>query len=401
MKKFEYTALDDQGKLKSGQIEAADDTQAANILRERDLVITSLVPKEDFDLGKYFDKFVKVPSTERIIFARQLSTMINAGLPLSKALTVLQEQTKNAKMKKCIDQMIRDIDGGASLSQALEKHNDVFPQVFISLVKAGEASGTLDKILLRLAETLERDHRFQSQTKGAMIYPVIVVVFMIIVVIIMMIWVIPSLMAMFTDMNVELPWSTKILIASSTWMSNNAVIVILGIIGFGYGINAFNKTPRGKYFFADRALTLPIMGKIVRQVQFANLARTLSMLIGAGIPILEALEISRETLSNIRVKEGVAKAAKAVEKGASLSDPFKANPIFPIMLSQMVAIGEETGQMDEVLSKVAIFFEEEASDSAKNLSQAIEPLIMVVLGFGVAFLIVSIILPIYSITTSF
>lgn len=401
MKKFEYTALDNKDKIKSGQIEAADDVQAANILRERDLVITSLRVKEEFDLSKYFSKLKKVAATEKIIFARQLATMITAGLPLSRALLVLQNQSRDKKMKKAIEEMERDIDGGLSLSQALEKHSDIFSQMYIGLVKAGEASGKMDQILSRLADSLEREHRFDSQTKGAMIYPIIVLVFLLIVMGVMFVFVIPKMTVMFTDMGVELPLPTKILIGTSTWASKNIIFVILGVVAFGFGINSFGKTPRGRYFFADRALTLPIFGKIVQQVQFANLARTLAMLIGSGIPILDALEIAGKTLTNLRVQEAIAKAAKAVEKGSSLAEPLKNNPIFPMMLSQMVAIGEETGRVDEVLEKVAAFFEEEASDSSRNLATAIEPLIMVILGVAVAFLIVSIILPIYSLTTSF
>lgn len=401
MKKFEYTALDGSGKIKSGQVEAADDIQAANILRERDLIITSLKEKEEFDFFRYLSRFQRVPDTEKVMFARQMATMIVAGLPLSKALAVLEEQSRNKRMKLAINEMIRDIDGGLSLSQALEKHREIFSDIFINLVKAGEASGNIDKILLRLADTLENQHRFSSQVKGAMIYPIIVLVFMIGVMVIMFIFVIPKLTDMFTQMGADLPLPTKILIAISTWSSNNILFVILGVIAFSVGINRIGKTPKGQYFFADRALTLPIFGKIVKQVQFANLARTLSLLIGSGLPILQALEISRETVSNLRVKEGIAKAAKSVEKGSALSEPLKNNPIFPIMLSQMIAIGEETGKIDEVLQKVASFFEEEASDATKNISTAMEPLIMVVLGLGVAFLIISIVLPIYKLTTSF
>ena len=401
MKTFKYTGLDKDSKTKTGKIQAADDIQAANILREKQFVITSLKPKERFDISRFFGRFQKVSSTEKIIFARQLATMTNAGLPLGQALVVLEEQTKSKKMKEAISNMTRDIDGGASLSQSLEKYPDIFSRIYVSLIKAGEASGSMDKILTRLADTLERDHRFKSETKGAMIYPVIVLVFMLGVMLLMFIFVIPKMMVMFNDMNVELPLPTKILITTSTWTSNNLILVVLGVFGFGFGINRFNKTSRGQYFFADRALTLPILGKIVKQVQFANLARTLSMLIGSGLPILEALDITKETVGNLRVKEGMAKAAKDVEQGVPLAEPFKNNPIFPVMLSQMVAIGQETGKLDEVLDKVAAFFEEEASNSAKNLSTAMEPLIMVVLGIGVAFLIISIILPIYKLTTSF
>ena len=401
MKKFEYTVLTDDGKIKAGLIEAADDVQAANLLREKEYLITSLKEKEVFDISKYLKKFKKVPETERIVFARQLATMITAGLPLSQAMVVLRDQSRNKSMKDSIGQMIRDIDGGSSLSQALEKHHDIFPQVFISLIKAGEASGSMDKILTRLADTLENDHKFKGQVKGAMIYPVIVLVFMVIVMGVMFVFVIPKLTGMFTEMGAELPLPTRILIGMSSWASENVIFVLIGIAVFAFGINAFNGTPKGKFFFADRMLSLPIFGKILHQVEFASLARTLSMLISSGLPILEALEISRETLSNLRVKEAVAKAAKAVEQGSPLSEPMKQNPLFPMMLSQMVAIGEETGKLDDVLTKVASFFEEEASESTKNLSTAIEPIIIVALGAGVAFLIVSIVLPIYTLTSSF
>lgn len=401
MKVFQYTIIDNNGKLKTGKIEAADDIQAANLLREKDAVITALREKEVFDLSKYFNKFQKVPEQEKIMFARQLATMITAGLSLGKALEVLEQQTSNKKMKRVISDMASSIEGGLSLSQCMDKHREVFSDIFVSLVKAGEASGKLDMILTRLADTLEKDHRFKSQTKGALIYPVIVLIFMLIVIFIMFVFVIPPMTGMFNDMGVELPLPTKILIMISTFMSQNVFVVVGGVVFFAVGINKIGKSPRGQHFFAEIALKAPIFGKIIRQVQFANFARILSLLISSGLPLLEALDISRETLTNIKIKEGVALAAKGVEKGAALSEPLKANPIFPVMLSQMVAIGEETGKLDEVLDKVSNFFEQEASDSTKNLSTAMEPLIMVFLGVGVAFLIISIILPIYKLTTSF
>ena len=401
MQTFAYTVVNSEGKVKSGLIEAADESQAATILREQKLIITSLEAKRIFALSGFLKKFKKVPEEAKVVFARQLATMVAAGLTLSNALEILEKQTTNPYFKEIIGKMVRDIDGGLSFSKALMKYPDVFPRIFASLIMAGEASGSLDKILNRLADMMEQEHEFKAKTKGALIYPIIVMIAMGGVVAVLFIFVIPKLTTMYEQMSVDLPLPTKILIGSSKWAQNNWLVVIVILLVVFFLLRSFSKTVRGRYYFADANLKLPIAGKLSKQIQFGSISRTLSMLLGAGVPILESLDIIRETVGNIRIREAIAKTALDVEKGESIGNSMSKNPIFPPLFTQMILVGEKTGKIDEVLINVADYFENEAMHTTEGLSAAIEPLIIILLAVGAGFLIISIVLPIYKITTSF
>ncbi len=396
---FSYTAKDSEGKNKSGFIEAASTDQAAEILRGRRLVPTEIKEKRISPLTLLFRQLRGISEEEKTVFTRQLATMVAAGLPLARALEILVNQAPNPRFQEILAASLRDVQAGVSLSTSLEKHEGVFSRVYISLVRAGEASGALDKILLRLAENQEKRREFIGRTRGTLIYPAIVVIGMGGVFVMMMTFVIPKLMDMYKDLGADLPLPTKIMIGISSIFTNFwwAMLLLAGVIGFGSW--RFSQTNQGRYLLARLVLRLPIVGHISRQSQLAELTRTLGLLIQSGVPILTALDISKGAVGNVLYLEAVERASVSVEKGAPLSATLKNDPIFPPSLGLMVEVGEETGRMDEVLAKISTFFESEVDQSVKNLSTAIEPLIMVLLGIMVGFLILSVILPIYSLTS--
>ena len=396
---FIYTAKDTAGKTKTGFVEAASTDQAAEILRGRRLVPTEIKEKRTSSFNLFLKQLRGVSEEEKTIFTRQLATMVAAGLPLARALEILVGQTHNPRFREVLSASLHDIQAGASLSSSLEKHEGIFSRVYLSLIRAGEASGALDNILLRLAENQEKQREFIGRTRGALIYPAIVVVGMGGVFVMMMTFVIPKLTDMYKDLGADLPLPTKIMIGISGIFTNFwwALLLFVGVIGFGGW--RFSQTKQGRYFLARLTLRLPIVGPISSQSQLAEMTRTLSLLISSGVPILTALDIGKGAVGNVLYLEAIERAAVSVEKGAPLSAALRNDPLFPSSLGQMVEVGEETGKVDEVLFKVSKFFESEVDQSVKNLSTALEPIIMVLLGIMVGFLILSVILPIYSLTS--
>ena len=395
---FTYTAKDTEGETKTGFIESASVDQAAEILRSRRLVPTEIKEKRTSSLSLLLKQLQGISEEEKTIFTRQLATMVGAGLPLARALEILAGQTTNQRFQEILSASLRDVQAGASLSSSLEKHEGIFSRVYLSLIRAGEASGALDKILLRLAENQEKQREFVGRTRGALIYPAIVVVGMGGVFVMMMTFVIPKLTDMYKDLGADLPLPTKIMIGVSGLFTNFWWAMLLGVGIIAFGLWRFGQTNQGRHLWARFILRLPIVGPISSQSQLAEVTRTLGLLISSGVPILTALDISKGAVNNVLYLEAIERATVSVEKGAPLSATLKNDPIFPPSMGQMVEVGEETGKVDEVLAKISEFFESEVDQQVKNLSTALEPLIMVLLGVMVGFLILSVILPIYSLT---
>jgi type IV pilus assembly protein PilC len=400
MKSFAYEGRDRQGSSRHGIIEASDIRQAASTLREHGIFVVSLAPKSDSAINFLMSPFQKVTEADLVTFTRQLSVMIPSGLPLADALTILKHQSTPA-MANLVAEILRDIEGGSSLSSSLEKKPKIFSRIYMALIRAGETAGVLDQILTRLADTLEKQREFKSKTKGALIYPVIVVVAMILVAFVMMIFVIPKLTAMYKDLSVELPTPTKILIFMSNFTTTNwwVVVVVFALLYFLF--SRFSKTKFGRYRIELLMFSLPVFGPLRKEILLAEFTRTLSLLAGAGIPIIDSLNIVADGMDSMVLADGIREAALRVEKGFPLASVFETNPNFPPILAQMIRVGEETGKIDEVLRKISVYFETESDYLIKGLTTAMEPIIMIILGTGVAFLILSIILPIYKLTTSF
>jgi len=395
-----YKAKDIQGNDHVGSIESPDVHSAAVVIRKQNLIIISLKPKNsstDIFLNRFTNR---VSFTDLVIITRQLATMVSSGLVLSEAIDILEEQQTNKTLKKALTEISSDIKGGLTLAQALSKYPDIFPHLYVNLVKSGEASGKLDSVLLQMADGLEKDREFKAKIKGAMIYPAVVVTMMIAVMFIMMIFVIPKLVSLYSQSTIDLPLPTKILIGvsglfSSFWWLGG--IIIIGII---FGLGKWKKTPQGDLFLSKMMLKIPIVGKIITNVTLTNFNRTFGLLTSAGIPLLESIGIVSDLTDNLVFRNALKDAYKGVEKGLPFSTLLGGN-VFPKIVGQMIKVGEETGKVDEIFFKLASYFESESDHMVKNLTVAIEPIVLIILGVGVAFLVISIILPIYKLTTSF
>ncbi len=400
MAQFVYNARDAAGKKVKGKVEAKSKDVAASILRTRGFFIISLSDHNEGTFAELQALTSRIQKDDVVNFTRQLATMINAGLPLIQALTILEAQAKPA-MRKVVRRIQRDIEGGANLGEALGKHTKVFDTVFVALVRAGEAAGALDTILNRLADTLEKQKEFRAKTKGALIYPGIVFTAMVIIMFVMMIFVIPKMASLYEDFDAELPFMTQLLINMSNFMSQKWYILAGFAFLIGFVIRSWKKTPQGRYQYDTFMLKMPVMGPLRQKMLVTEFARTLSLMISAGISLLQALDIVVGGLDNDVYRQAVVQARQDVEKGRPLSRSLEKQVLFPMLLPQMVAVGEETGQLDDVLEKLAKYYESETETAIKGLTTAIEPLIMVVLGVGVGFLIIAIIMPIYNLTSQF
>lgn len=397
---FNYRAKDIQGNNHSGSVQAPDIHSAANIIRKKGLIVISLNPKNP-PVNKFLGRFLnRVSFSEIVIMTRQLATMVSSGLVLSDAIDILEEQQNNKTFKKALTDISQDVKGGLTLAQSLSKYPDIFSHLYVNLVKSGETSGKLDIVLLQMADGLEKDREFRAKIKGAMIYPIVVLTMMAVVISIMMFFVIPKLVTLYQQSTMELPLPTKILIGTSTLFSRFWWLGIIILLGVGIAVNRWKKTPEGGLFLGKTILKIPIVGKIVTYATLTNFSRTFGLLASAGIPLLDSIGIVADLTSNPVFKNALKDAYNGVEKGLPFSSLIAGN-IFPKIVSQMIRVGEETGKVDEIFFKLADYFESESDHLVKNLTVAIEPIVLIILGIGVAFLVISIILPIYKLTTSF
>lgn len=397
---FKYIAKNKRGENIKGKVEAASKMQAVSTLFSRDLFVidvTSLGQETGF-FSKIFKP--KVKFAELVNFTRQLATMINAGLPLDSALSILEEEGED-EIAKLTGNLLKDVESGLSFSDALQKYPDNFSRIYVQLVRAGEAGGVLDEVLERLAITLEKDKDFKAKTKSAMIYPVIILIAMLAVGAVMMIAVIPKLTEMYADFGAELPGMTKALMAVSGFMVKFWWLMLFLGVAAGAALRSYKKTKKGELVIDRWLLKLPIFGKMRQKIILTDFTRTLSLLLGAGVSLLESINIVANAIDNAVYREELAEAAKQVEKGTSLSMAISRYQDFPSILHQMMSVGEETGKLDEILEKLAEYFEKESEYAVKNMTTAMEPLIMIVLAVGVGFMVVAIIMPIYSLTSQF
>jgi type IV pilus assembly protein PilC len=401
MEKYNYLASNKKGEKVKGLIEAVNQVQAISILRSKGFFVIKLERIEVLPPWMLWLKSLqKVKSAHVVHFTRQLATMINAGLPLNDALSILKYQSSLA-MAKIIDDVLRDIEGGASFHQALSRFPDVFNPVYLSLIRSGEAAGVLEKILVRLADNLEKEQDFKSKTKNALIYPMIVTFAMVTVAVVMVIFVIPKLTSLYAEFGATLPLFTRILIGISNFAVRSWYIVAVILGGGSYGLWRWKQTKTGQEMIDKYVLKVPIFGKLRSRMILTEITRTLSLLAEAGIPVIEALEIVAGAADNVTFANSIKTAAKEVEKGVPLAAAIGKYEHFPPIVPQMIAVGEETGKVDEVLMNVSRYFESESEQAVKALTTAIEPLMMILLGVGVAFLVIAIVMPIYNLTSQF
>lgn len=343
----------------------------------------------------------RVKSDELVVITRNLASMLTAGLALSRALSVIERQSKNPRLKKIMQELREKIHKGQQFNEALAEFPKVFSDLYISMVRAGEEGGQLSESLQTLSVQMERTSTLKKKIKGAMIYPSIVVVVMAIIGVLMMIYVVPSITDTFRRLEVELPTATKVLIFTSDFISNNALVTLLGliavIIGFVYSL----RTYYGKRVFHYVIVRIPIIGTIVKEANAARTSRTLSSLLLAGVDVIHAIKITEDVVQNVYYKDILEKAAERVEKGSPLSEVFiERSDLYPVLVGEMIAVGEETGQISSMLEEIAVFYEKEIDQKTKDLSTIIEPILMVVIGATVGFFALAMIAPIYSISDS-
>ena len=397
MPSFGYVAVNPLGKIKKGSIEAEDLEQARAFLKRSDL--TAIELKEQGILTKDIDlPFLnRVKARDLGVFCRQFVSIVSAGIPIYAALTMLASQTQNVRLKKAILDTHSQIEKGESLSDALRLHSpDIFPAMMINMVAAGEASGNLEKAFARLADHFEKGSRIRGAVKKAMVYPTIVLVVVIAVVALMMVMVIPSFTSVFVDMDMELPWVTKIVMGFSDWMVLHWWKLFLGIFGVVFLLILFGKTDKGRHFFGKLVMKLPLFGDMTVKSASANFARTLSTLVSSGLPMLDSLEITAKNMSNIYFKEAVLYCRDEAATGANLSTPLENSSLFPPMVYHMTGIGEETGDLEEMLDRLADYYDEEVEAATKALIAALEPAIILLMAGIVGIVVCAILLPMFS-----
>jgi type IV pilus assembly protein PilC len=397
--RLRYKAATKEGKVSQGLLDAKDVPEAAVYLRSKELVPIQ-IERIDNKIWTQLPFLNKVKQADLILFTRQLSSMLASGLTLIRSLDILKGQIQNQAMLEIVNSIINDVQEGKTLSGSIKKYPNVFSPIYISIIKAGEDSGLLDKVLSRLADNLEKQAKLKSTIRSALMYPVIVIILMLVVLVIMMIFVIPQLTLLYNNLNVPLPLPTQIMVAfSQIFATTWPIILVVGALGV-YGLRKWMKTEDGELIFDNLLLKLPVFGKLIEQTILAEFSRTFGLLIGTGTLVVEALTETAETTGNVHFKNAIINISKQVEKGVSVGDAMAFYPLFPSLLIQLVRIGEQTGKIDETLVKASEYFEREVDQTVKTLTTAMEPFIMIILGIGVAFLIISVITPIYSLISN-
>jgi len=399
--KLYYKAVTNKGKSIDGLIDAQDSSEAAAYLRSKGLTPIKIIKREKSKLENILP-FIgnKVKASDIVTFTRHLSAMLASGITLLRSLEILKNQVGNSALAEIIDSIIKDIQEGASFSRAIVKYPWVFSPVYVALIEASEGSGLLDKAFLRLADTLEKQQKLKSTVKSALTYPAIVVAMMIIVIFVMMIFVIPQISTLYQSLNVSLPLPTLILIQISNFFVSFWLIPVLFLAIAGFAYRRWYRTVEGRLTIDSIILKIPIFGNLIKKTILAEFSRTLGMLLGSGTLVVEALEKVSNITGNIHYKNAIVDIGKKVEKGVSIGDSMSLYYLFPQNLVELVKIGEQTGKLDETLVKASEYFENEVDSSVKTLSTAMEPIILIVLGVGVAFMVISILTPIYQITSS-
>lgn len=407
MPKFTYIGEDTEGKKVTETIEASDRYAVYDVARDNGHTVTSINESSNFDLKRIFNVkkieqvISRVKEDEIVMATRNLGSMLDAGLPLTRALSVLERQTKNPRFKAVMIDVREHINQGEPFYETLARHPKVFSDLYVSMVRAGEESGNMSNSLHTLSVQMERSSSLKKQIKGAMIYPIIVIIILVIIGILMMIYVMPSITGTFLKLNVDLPATTRTLIAVSIFMTEHTLLMISGMIGSVVGFVYALRTKIGKIISSWVVTHLPIIGTMAKETNSARTARTLSSLLSSGVDVIRAINITEEVIQNTFYKKVLAEAAVRVEKGTPLSEIFvERDDLFPVLVGEMILVGEETGQISDMLHQMAEFYEKEVSQKTENLSTIIEPLLMVFIGGTVGFFALAMIAPIYSISDS-
>ncbi len=392
---YVWVAQTKKGRKLKGEIDAATETIALSQLKKRNFTVKKLKlkPKDIFESISFLKP--KVSKKDLVVFTRQFSTMIDAGLPLVQGLTILAEQSENPTFKAVLKEITKDVEGGSTLAEAMKKHPKIFDSLFVNLVAAGEVGGILDTILRRLAQFIEKAERLKGQIKGAMTYPIVVMAIAIIVIAVILVFVIPVFEDMFKSFGSALPTPTQIVVNMSRFLKGNIHWVIIALGALVYGFKRYRNTASGRKRTDTLFLKLPIFGDLLKKTAVARFTRTLGTMISSGVPILDALEIVAKTAGNVVIEEIIYEVRGSIAEGQTIAEPLSENDIFPGMVIQMIAVGEATGALDSMLEKIADFYDEEVDAAVAALTSMLEPLLMLFLGGSIGGLVIAMYLPIF------
>jgi type IV pilus assembly protein PilC len=392
---YVWVAQTKKGRKLKGEIDAATEAIALSQLKKRNFTVKKLKlkPKDIFENISFLKP--KVTKKDLVVFTRQFSTMIDAGLPLVQGLTILAEQSENPTFKAILKEITKDVEGGSTLAEAMKKHPKIFDSLFVNLVAAGEVGGILDTILRRLAQFIEKAERLKSQIKGAMTYPIVVMAIAILVISVILVFVIPVFEDMFKSFGSALPTPTQIVVNMSRFLKGNIHWIIIALIALGYGLKRYRNTAGGRKQTDTLFLKLPVFGNLLKKTAVARFTRTLGTMISSGVPILDALEIVAKTAGNVVIEEIIYEVRGSIAEGQTIAEPLSENDIFPGMVIQMIAVGEATGALDSMLEKIADFYDEEVDQAVAALTSMLEPLLMLFLGGSIGGLVIAMYLPIF------
>jgi type IV pilus assembly protein PilC len=402
MPNFRYSAIDHTGRPYTGTLDAENLEAVRTKLSElRYHIISITAVQTSTSPTDYFKQFNRVKSKDMVVFSRQFATMIDAGLSVLKCLDILQRQSKDPVLSEALATVRHDVNGGASLTEGMGKHPRVFSKLYVNMIRSAEAGGILDQVLDRLAGFLEKEQELRQKVRSAMMYPIVVSFVAMVVMGIMMWWVLPQFKDIFTGMGIEhLPLSTALMLDFAVLTKKYWYYVFAAIAGIICSISLYGRTETGALHLDEIKLKLPVFGDIALKIAVSRFARTFGTLISSGVPVLRALEITTDTAGNLAVAQVIARARISVKEGEKISDPMQASPLFPVMVTQIIAVGEETGRLDQMLVKVADFYDAEVDATLKGLASLIEPIMIVALGVMVGFIAVSVITPLYTIIQS-
>lgn len=398
--KFNYKARNKNGVIQSGVVLATDEQKAEQLLAENSLTVIALEKAEENSLEKFNPFGKSVSNKDLVLFSRQLSTLISARVPILQALRILQDQIVNKYLLSIVDDLIAAVQNGESLSSAMAKHANVFGNVYVNLVMSGEVSGSLDKSLVYLADQLEKDYELASKVKSAMTYPVFVLVALVGIALLMFKFVLPNLTSVLQEQGGDLPPVTVAIIAFSTFFNAFWWLLFLVVAGLILGVKWYVSTIAGRYNWDKLKINLPVIGGIFTKIYLSRFARNLSTLILGGIPIMKALQIVAEIINNVIYRDIILDTVAKIQEGKSISEGLSGHPEFPSIVTQMVKVGEQTAQLDEIMAKLASFYEKEVDAKIGTLSTLLEPIIMIFLGVGVGLLVAGILMPIYNLAST-
>lgn len=392
---YKWIAETRKGRVLKGELEAADERIARLQLKRRNLNVKKLKakPKDLFENVAFMQP--KVTRKDVVIFTRQFSTMIDAGLPLVQGLTVLSEQADNKTFKDILKGITKDVEGGSTLAESLKKHPKVFDDLYVNLVAAGEVGGVLDTVLQRLASYIEKAEKLRSKIKGAMIYPAVVVAIAIVVLAVILIFVIPVFEDMFKSVGSALPLPTQFVVELSRFVKSNVHYLIGAFVLLGVLFRYYRRSEKGRKQTDALLLKLPVFGPLLKKVAVARFTRTLSTMISSGVPILDALEIVAKTSGNVILEEVIFEVRASIAEGQTIAEPLSETGIFPAMVVQMISVGEATGALDTMLEKIADFYDDEVDAAVEALTSMLEPLLMVFLGGAIGGMVIAMYLPIF------